>query len=171
MKLSHFMVQKFITEPRMPDTVVFDVANTGDTELKPYGDILIYNGKGEEVGSIPVNQDVRSVQPGETMSFKTHIPEGNFFGKYKALLTVRYGTGQAALYDTVYFYVMPWKKIVSLFVGFVIVALGLSLWLHRRASARYDSDDEDDDDVSHISVFVKEDVSPSQRHDVVMKKA
>ncbi len=170
MKLSHFMIKRFIFDPRMPETITYGVTNTGDTELRPFGDILLYNGKGEEVGSIPINQESRSIQPNESVSFSTQIPEGNFFGKYKALLTVRYGSGGAALYDTVFFYVFPWKKAALIFVILLVLALGFALWMHHRATAREDDESGDEDGVASLPVFVTEDRSASHHRDVIIKK-
>lgn len=171
MKLAHFVVKKFIVDTGLKETISYDVTNAGDTELKPYGDILIYNGNGEEVASIPVNPEARSIQPSETASFKTQIPEGSFFGKYKALLTVRYGAEQAALYDTVYFYVFPWKKVLLIFGTLLVLIVGCVLWIHHRVTARREGDESDDEDgVANLPLFVKEDRSATHHRDVIIKK-
>ena len=170
MKLSRFSIKQLITNIQTPDTVTYNVVNTGDTELKPYGDILIYNGKGEEVGAIPVNPESRSIRPGDSSIFKTQIPSGNFFGKYKALLTMRYGKGDAALYDTEYFYVLPLKKILIYFFSFLAFTLILVLFVHHYAtSGRGDPEDDIDDDVFHLPVFLTNTSSQPHERDVVMK--
>lgn len=170
--LSRFTVKRFITAFRDTD-VRFRVANTGDTEIRPDGEIIVYNQRGEEVTSVPVNPDGRTVAPGSDVEFSTGIPPDNLLGKYKAYLNVRYGSGQAAVYDTVFFYAIPLKKVIIAFVSFLALALMCALWIHRRLSRRrYDDYDMHDTpaEAQRVTVVVRDGVSRAHPKDVIMKK-
>ncbi len=161
--LARFSIKKFVTAFHDGD-VQYRVDNTGDTELIPSGDIIIYNQRGEEVATVPVNADAKSVRPGDTVTFSGGVPIEGLLGKYKAFLTLRYGSEQAAVYDTVYFYVFPWKKIGIIFVIFAVLAIACALWIHRRYSQ-----DEDDDGAHELPVRVRESASVAHERDVIMR--
>ncbi len=163
LKLSQFSIKKFLLSP-VEDSISYTVENTGDAELVPGGDIIFYNQRGEEKASMQLNDLRRSIKPGASEVFKMKVPESGLFGKHKAFLTVRYGSGQAAVYDTTYFYVLPWKKLAVAFAVFFIVILSLVLWLHRK----YSKDTSDDGD--YVPFVVRNTESIPHHRDVVMKK-
>lgn len=166
LKLLSFVIKKIISK-NAPSDISYRLENNGDTELKPTGDILIYNQKGEEVESIPVNPDGMSIKPGESTIFNATVKNQELFGKYKAFLTVRYGSGMASVYDTVYFYLLPWKKLVIGFVILLVSALSLSLWLHHRYTRRRA---DDTDDGSPVSMEFRPTTAAAMSRDIVIKK-
>jgi hypothetical protein len=166
MGLSGFRVDRFVFSPDN-HAASYLVQNTGDTEMRPSGDILIYNHRGAEVASIEVNPEGLIIKPGEEKTFTAAIPTAGLIGKYKAYLTMRYGVSQRGqLQDTAFFYVVPWKKLLVLFFGLSLVAIALSLLVHRR----YQRDEYDDemDDGTHVPVYVREGVSGAVHHDIDM---
>ncbi len=168
MNLSTFHVKKFIMSLHEGD-VTYRVKNSGDTELTPSGDILIYNQRGEEVLSVPVNPERKTIKPGEEATLGTSVPVDKLFGKYKAFLTIKYGKEQAAVYDTAFFYALPIKKVATGFGVMLVLAVVFALWLHRRMSRAHEHDD-GDDGAESMPIFVKDTVSGAHHKDVVMKK-
>jgi hypothetical protein len=165
MSLSRFSIERFITSPENSGASYL-VENTGDTDMKPSGDIIIYNRRGEEVASIPVNPENVTVRPGESRTFTAPVPVEGLIGKYKAYLTLQYGnTQRAQLQDADFFYAVPWKKLIALFGGLLLVALALSLLIHRRFATAY----ADDDDTDYIPLHVRDGKSDALHHDIDMK--
>lgn len=166
LRLSKFLIDRFIFSPGIDD-IKYTVDNPGDTEITPQGDIILYNPRGEEVGSVEINPERKTVRPGESIVFSAGIPTTGLLGKYKAFLTLEYGTKQrASVNDTAFFYVFPWKKLSIFFAIFVVLALFISLWVHKRYLAR---EDDLDDDVDHLPVSIKESISDPKSHDIDMK--
>lgn len=164
MSLSKFSVNRFVTTPDN-QAVQYFVENTGDMETIPTGDILVYNQRGEEVASIPVNPDRQILQAGESQTFTAGMPLAGLLGKYKAYLSVQYGSTQRAqLQDTAYFYAIPWKKLAVLFAGLILVAIALALIVHRRYAR-----DEEVDDSDPLPLHIRDSVSQAAHHDIDMK--
>lgn len=125
------------------DDVLFNyqLENLGNQTLNPKGEIRIYNRKGEEVAAIDVNKDGKTITPDQVSQLASVWSAANGFGKYKAFLTVNYGSSQtASVQDTVFFWVIPWQQLLLMFV----VALGALIffgfrfekWFHDRHMAR-----------------------------------
>jgi hypothetical protein len=162
--LSGFIVDRFVLSPDN-EAAAYTVANSGDTDIVPTGDILIYNHRGEEVAVVPVNPSRASVKAGETVVMRAQLPTAGLAGKYKAYLSLKYGTEQRAqIQDTAFFYAVPWKKLLILFFGLLLVAIALALVVHRRYE--YDSDD---DGSEYLPLHVKDGVSGATHHDIDMK--
>lgn len=170
--LSRFSIKRFITGYHDGD-VRYRVENSGDVAIVPTGDMVIYNQKGEEVATVPVNPDKRSLGPGEQAVFTTGIAPEGLLGKYKAHLTMRYGSGQAAVYDTVYFFALPLWKVLVAFAIFVGSALALSLLIHSRARRRSRADSVEDDGMGDyaqsIPLTTRSTASATHPRDIVMK--
>ena len=165
LNLSVFNVDRFVIKDNN-DAVHYLVKNTGDDDVKPTGDIIIYNGRGEEAGTIPVNPDGVTVKAGESKTFTANVPLKGLIGKYKAYLSLHYGSSQLAqLQDTAYFYAIPWKKLVALFIGVLLIALALSLLVHRRYGTEGDDDGSD-----QLPMHVRDHISSTPiHHDIDMK--
>lgn len=166
LKLDRFMVDRFVTGPEN-DAVHYTLNNPGEAPIVPTGEVIFYNSRGEEVAAVPVNPNKDSLAPGQETTYSTAAPTDDMFGKYKAFLTVDYGTEQvASVYDTVFFYVMPWQKLLIVFSVLLIFAVGLTVFLHRR----YGADDEYEDDADHVPMFVRETASEDKDHDINLKQ-
>ncbi|MFA6604267.1 MAG: hypothetical protein WCT10_05560 [Patescibacteria group bacterium] len=98
--------------------------NSGNTHLRPTGNLFIKDMFGRQVASIPVNSDFRSVLPssirkfefgwrraaGDSGSSELLKEWNNFaFGKYEAMLVLNYGKQNKIVTDTREFYVWPWR--------------------------------------------------------------
>lgn len=170
LRLSQFVIDRIITNPN-EQNVQYSVRNPGNTELVPEGDIIFYNNRGIEVAQMPVNPDGQSIAPGEEMQFSAVAPTEGMLGKYKALLTVEYGSSQlAAVNDTTFFYVAPWQKLLIIFLILLAFVLGIAFFVHFR-SRRYESLHIDDDEADELPVLVrKEQKGKAYDHDVNLKQ-
>ena len=115
------------------DDVIFkyQVQNIGNLDLHPSGEISIYNRRGEEIASLDVNKEGRTVSPDQSSQLASVWNGVQGFGRYKALLTVNYGSQTAAVTDTVFFWVIPWKQLLGLFVVSMIAIIFLALYFQR----------------------------------------
>jgi hypothetical protein len=112
---------------------LYDVENIGNRPLSPRGEVIIYDRKGKEVGSVPVNADSSIIAPGETKQLAVNWKGSGGFGRYKAYLNVSYGGSRPTnLTDAAFFFIFPWKIIMALFgVLALFVSVG-AYWWHAR---------------------------------------
>ena len=116
------------------DDVLFNyqLQNIGNQDLQPSGEIDIYDRKGEEVATIDVNKEGKTVSPDQTAQLASVWSAATGFGKFKALLNVKYGTSQTAtVQDTVFFWVVPWQQILELFIASLVAVIILGLYFQR----------------------------------------
>lgn len=111
--------------------------NIGNRDIEPRGSIRIFNRRGEEVGSVPLNPDGLEITPENKEQLASVWSATGRFGKYKAFLDLEYGENQlASVQDTVYFWVFPWKEILATLVGVLVLAVVGTFIIHMRAVAR-----------------------------------
>ncbi len=164
LRLAGFIVERFVTKSDN-QAAVYTFFNSGDETVIPKGDIIVYDNTGKEVGVVPVNTENVSIQPGTEYSFRAAMPTKDLFGKYKAFLTVEYGTEQlASVQDTSFFYVFPLRTMLIIFMLLILAAGVLAWYVHKR----YFDDIEDDSD--RLTFHIKETPSASFDHDVILKK-
>lgn len=111
--------------------------NIGNRDVEPRGSIRIFNRRGEEVGSVPLNADGIEISPENKEQLASVWSSAGRFGKYKAFLDLEYGENQlASVQDTVYFWVFPWKEILASLFGVLVLAIVGTFIIHMRAVAR-----------------------------------
>lgn len=145
----YLRLKKFVSDnvffSGFPVSFSYILENTGNRTVVPSGEVRIYNRRGEELASINVNDDGVPIEPdlarelaslwqgpevARNLASVVQITKG--FGRYKALLDLRYGTEQrGTIQDTVFFWVMPWQKIVIVFGTLLLVVLLATYFLHR----------------------------------------
>ena len=117
-----------------PVTFEYGVENGGDLEVVPRGRILIYDRRGHEVDSLPLNGEGASLAPEESKTLASVWEAASRIGRHKALLVLEYGSGQtASIHDTEFFWVIPWVPLLAVF----FVTLFLALYLVSRWHERY----------------------------------
>jgi len=126
-------IQKFQTEKKIflgpPIKFLLEIENIGNRKIKPQGQITIYNRRGEEVGSIDINQNQASILPAASGLFQNVWHKKNSLGQYKAVLVAEYGNKQKRdLQDTIYFWVFPWQYLLAVGGGLLVLII-ISLWL------------------------------------------
>lgn len=165
LELASFAPQKnFFTD----SSALFDyrIANIGNRGLTPQGKIRIYNGHGEEVATVDANQEGKRLEPNAKEMLGSVWVAGDHFGRYKAMLDLQYGN-RGTLQDTVFFWIVPWKKALGMFLTLMILCVAGAIGMHSYATAsrggafapavagggrlrgmfeRFRSDDEEEDD-------------------------
>jgi hypothetical protein len=133
-------IKTFQTEKDMffqlPVKFLLEVENIGNRSIQPTGSIYIYNRRGEEVGTIPVNKGLASVSPLASHSFEQDWAAEQGFGKYKARLVAEYGNQSGSLQDTIYFWVLPRGFLTMFGGGFLTLVLILSSMVLSRRKSR-----------------------------------
>lgn len=165
LKLSRFIVDKFVTKSEN-QAAVFTFTNPGDETLVPQGEIIFYNAKGNEVGSVAVNEENTSIAPGGEHIFTAEVPTEGLFGKYKAFLSVEYGNSQkGSVQDTSFFYVLPLKVVLTLLILLVLLTAISAWYVHKKYF------DEDIDDSDRLHFHVRDNASESKEHDINLKQS
>jgi hypothetical protein len=164
-RLNKFVVDRFVTG--FNDAVVtYSVENLGDTTQTPRGEIILYNVRGEEVGTIPVNPEGKAIEPKGEASFTAPVPDTTALGRHKAFLNLEYGVKQSAtVYDTTFFTVVPLMWLLIIFGLLLTSSIFLSLWYHFRQNRLASPDDED------VLMYVRQGVVAEDRdHDINLKQ-
>lgn len=114
------------------------VNNSGNHKIIPQGEIFIFNRRGEEIGSVLVNQDKEPVQNESEKDYQAVWKQIKGFGKFKAQAELAYGqNNDKIMQDTVYFWFLPWP-ILSLFGGILILIVVLLTYaLFRKSFHNY----------------------------------
>lgn len=167
LKLGKFIVDKFVTN-KDNAAISYVLSNPGEAAVVPTGEVILYNNRGDEVGSVPVNPNNIALEPGEEKELSAAVPVSGFLGKYKAFLSIDYGTEQvASVYDTAFYYVIPWQQLLIVFVIVLVSATLLTLYLSQR-SARALAEEEDE--AHYLPMHVLEGRSEDADHDINLKK-
>jgi hypothetical protein len=167
LRLSNYIVNRFVATDKNRE-ITYTVNNPGEKAITPAGEIIFYDSRGREIESVELNDENRTINPGESVEFKEIIPLENKIGKYKAYLNMEYGeTQMASLQDTAFFYMVPIRLLVVIFVILVILTFVLTLLLRKSIGIR----DDDDDDGDHVSMFVREGHFREEKdHDIKISK-
>jgi hypothetical protein len=114
----------------------YKIENIGNRGLVPKGKIRIYDRRGEEVAAIDANQNGDRLEPSTQAQLAAVWQSGNNFGKYKAMLDLEYGdVNRGSLQDTVFFWVIPWQKVLGMFLSITIASIIVAVLLHSRTQA------------------------------------
>ncbi|MBP9759939.1 MAG: hypothetical protein KBD24_01065 [Candidatus Pacebacteria bacterium] len=133
LQLGNFMADDSVV---LGDSVSFSylLENVGNRMIEPRGSIRIFNRRGEEVGSVPLNADGEKITPENKRQLASVWSSDGRFGKYKAFLDLEYGENQlASVQDTVYFWVFPWKEMAVALGGVFVLAIIGTYIVHMRA--------------------------------------
>jgi len=127
LRLHGFVVDRYVTNAA-ESSVRYELENIGDVPITPSGEIIIYDVRGKEVASVPVNQENTVIAAGERVTFNAALPDTGNFGRHKAFLNLEYGSAQRAnVYDTTFFTVVPLFYIAMLFVALLAVTVLLTV--------------------------------------------
>lgn len=135
-------LNKFFTDRMFfsGDDVLFSLQleNIGNQDLKPKGEIRVYDRRGKEVAALDVNKEEQTISPDQISQLASAWSAAQGFGRYKAFLNVDYGASQkASVQDTIYFWIVPWPQLLGLLATSVIAVIFLSLYVHRRLETRH----------------------------------
>lgn len=112
------------------------IQNQGNVHVKPRGTIEITNMLGNKVANVRINDTGSNILPNSTRRFEAPW-NGTFgFGKYKAQLSLTYGTsaeqggnGMQSLTAIKYFWIFPWKIIGFVVSGIVFLIAAVFIFL------------------------------------------
>ncbi len=115
----------------------YSLDNIGNRGVIPHGKIRIYDRDGQEVATFDANQAGQKIEPlGKAQLASVWASDGSF-GRYKAMLDLEYGA-RGTIQDTVFFWVVPWKKVVGMFLSLIIFCVIIAIGLHSKAQASRD---------------------------------
>ena len=149
--------------------ITYVLENTGDVALNPTGDVIIYDSRGRELTVVSLEDESKTaILPGEKVTYTKPLPFMNRLGKNKAYLSLEYGVqNRAALYDTNFYYSIPWFYLVIIMVLLAVVLTILVILLRRNLSrTSYAEEDEPQD----VPMFVgKKREHNEYDHDINLK--
>ena len=165
MRISRFLIDRFVVGEDSK-AISIEVENMGDLPSAPSGEIIFYDSRGVEVENV-VLQSTKQIEPGEINTIDAVVPLASTLGRYKANVSLSYGDNQSAsLYDTTYFYMMPWNILFMVIGAITVVSLLITLLLRRALSARHEDEDGDE-----VVMYVKDGHDPQPKdHDIDLKK-
>ena len=107
------------------------VRNEGSVHEKVKGSIDIKGGlSGNKVATIAVNDKGGNILPDSVRRFEQSLTSKQLFGHYSAVLTLNYANGKT-LSSTFGFWVIPWKLILLVLLGLLILGFVLKIALRR----------------------------------------
>jgi hypothetical protein len=102
----------------LPRNLDLLIANTGNTQTAPRGEVVIYGPRGQEVRRAVINTDSSLVLPGSTRLFKTRLFKVDHAwlpGTYKAVITYRPADSSVATTsEYTFFYANPVDILLAL---------------------------------------------------------
>jgi len=111
-----------------PIKFVTRIQNDGNIHVKPTGVIEVHDMFGGLVSTIPVNAEKGNVLPSSIRRFEGDLNKDWMFGRYKASLTLGYGTTGQAITATAEFWVIPYKLILAaLFLSATVIFILIRL--------------------------------------------
>jgi hypothetical protein len=131
--LVNFITKRFVVLPN-DNTLSFTLENTGDIPLTPAGEVIIYDTTGREVASVTANSAGETVLPGERLVVTEPLPYTARVGRNKAYLSLEYGANRATVFDTAFYYSVPWYYLFGLVLVLTFI-LFLLIWIFKRAFA------------------------------------
>jgi len=165
MRISQFLIDRFVTGEDSK-VVSVEVENLGDLPSAPTGEIIFYDSRGVEVQNVQLSA-TEQINPGETAIITTTVPLESTLGRFKANVALSYGENQkASLYDTTYFYMMPWNILLMLIAAITVVSLLITLLLRRLLYRQHEYEDGDE-----VVMYIKDGHEPQPKdHDIDLKK-
>lgn len=114
----------------------FALENIGNRGVVPRGKIRIFDRRGMEIASVEANDGGEKLEPSATALLGAVWTADGKFGRYKAMLDLSYGDGRRTIQDTVFFWVIPWQKLLGLFLSLTIISVIIAVLIQSRGSAR-----------------------------------
>lgn len=136
-ELAEFSVPRALFE-KTPVNFTVRIANKGNILFKPGGEISIKNIFGRTVDAIEINSFGNALLPESIRRFEIKWDsDGLAFGPYAAELKINYG-GNKKLAAEVRFWVLPWKQIIIVILGIIILGLIYSKTFGKLKKKRFD---------------------------------
>ncbi|MDA8596743.1 hypothetical protein N9L26_00195 [Candidatus Pacebacteria bacterium] len=167
LKLGRFIVDRFVTQSDN-SAISYTLNNPGTADVQPAGEIIFSDSRGEEVAAVPINPNGDRLAPGQETTYTAKAPTEGLMGKYKAFLSVDYGTEQvASVYDTTFFYVLPLSRLLIIFAVIMLLAIAATVLLHRRYAGPLE---EEVIDHEELPMYIRDSQSEEKEHDINLKQ-
>lgn len=108
----------------LPVNFVIRFENTGNVHLAPQGKIEILDLFGKKAAEIMVNETGKKALPNSVRRFEAQWEkevEKYIIGRYTAKITLFYGNPIKTATAQTSFWIIPWKRILPIFIGLIIV--------------------------------------------------
>jgi hypothetical protein len=86
---------------------------------------------------VDANPDGVAVAPQQKHTFLVPWQNGGGLGQYKASLDLRYGPLDSTLQDVAMFWILPWLKLLIIFMVLLVIMVVLAVFLHREYERRH----------------------------------
>lgn len=106
-----------------PLTIVTRIQNTGNVHVEPVGNLTIKDTWGKTVATYPFGSINSNVLPASIRRYTQDFNKTALFGHYTVDLDAAYGTTGGVLIGSTTFWVIPYKLILLLLVGLIILIL------------------------------------------------
>lgn len=168
LRLANFFINRFIVNEDN-NALRYEITNPSDKPIAPTGEVIFYDARGNEVAATPVNPNQQSIDPGQTLMFEDSVPITDRVGRHKAFLSVEYGDNQlASVHDTTFFYMVPLKQLLFLFVIIMTIAVVVATIIHRRYLSPTEVTELDDAEA--VALFQRSGVTtPAADHDIDLR--
>lgn len=114
--------------------------NNGNVHVKPSGRVMITNLLGQTVAEIPVSEWV--VLPESARRHMVNWDSHYLFGRYTAKAEIGFGLGGSPMIVSSTFWVVPWKIVLAIVLGVILLTLFISWLVRRRRSTHRDMEAE-----------------------------
>ncbi len=116
-----------------PISFFVKLENLGNKEITPKCLISIYDRKGKEVDTLDFNSENKIITPGKKQSFLVNWNPQKTSGHFKAKLSVFYGSKEdKVLQDIIYFYYLPWQRVVVFVSLICLIVITLTVFLFKK---------------------------------------
>jgi len=130
----------------LPEDFAVNFKNSGNTYLKPAGEIKIKNIFGSLIAVVDVNNKERIILPedAQALNVSKRFEKPPFaFGLYKAELALSWGEKQNDIQKSIYLFVFPWKvvllAIIILAILYLLIIKGIkkyNQWIIKKYSGQ-----------------------------------
>ncbi len=167
LRIASYLIDRFVVTDA-GRTMALTLKNEGTKISTPTGEIIFYNSRGEEVASVPFNSAGETIEPGADKLFGVKVPFNDKLGRFKANVTVRYGAeGKSTIFDTVQFYMIPYRLLLVFIVAIVLFSLLVTYLLRRVFYDELHHEDESGD----LPLYVRNDREHTTHdHDIHISK-
>ncbi len=167
LRISKFQSSRFIVSEKQR-MIEIEVENDGEVDSIPGGEIIFYNSRGEEVASVPANEAGVAAPAGGSAVLTATIPFSDELGRFKANVTLNYGTnGKSTTFDTLQFFMIPMKMVIILGLCIALFSVFI-IYLLRKV---FRDELQEDEDGKDIPLYIRNDREHIDKdHDIHVTK-
>ena len=131
-KITEFKTDKSVYEYGPVEFTII-IKNEGSVHVRPKTNVTVTNILGKRVASISLGE--KNVLPSAERKFNGLLSKKYMFGKYTATATAVYGTKNTILTDTYSFIVIPYKVVIPVMVGILLLLIAFARGRKRLSKA------------------------------------